>query len=119
MSTKTGRDFVRAIWDNDIDEVKRLAPNYDVNYQDWDFYTALHSACSRNYNELVKVLLSYGADPNLQTGIGQSPLHIAVENRNEELVKILLDAGVDVNLKSISGKTAMDYATNMGWKIDF
>lgn len=46
-------------------------------------------------NDLLRLLLSYGADPN-QRGINDyTPLHMAVGERNALAVQILLDGGAD------------------------
>jgi ankyrin repeat protein len=43
-------------------------------------------------SELVRILLTDGADVNLKAENGRSPLHNAAETGNAEVVKMLLDA---------------------------
>lgn len=46
--------------------------------------------------DLVKKLLTNGADPNVRTKTGtipdfQTPLHLAIVNRHRDVVKVLLE----------------------------
>jgi ankyrin repeat protein len=51
-------------------------------------------------NEIVRLLLARGADPN-QRGINDyTPLHMAVAERNLTAVRVLLDAGADPDLRT-------------------
>lgn len=43
-------------------------------------------------SELVRILLTDGADVNLKAENGRSPLHNAAETGKAEIVKMLLDA---------------------------
>ena len=59
----------------------------------------------------LKLLLNYGANPNLTDSAGRTPLHIAVaEKENQKLVSQLLERGADPRIKDRSGRTAFDYA---------
>jgi ankyrin repeat protein len=50
--------------------------------------------------EIIRLLLSRGADPN-ERGINDyTPLHMAVAERNAMAVQLLLDAGADADLES-------------------
>lgn len=51
-------------------------------------------------NDLLTLLLSFGADPN-QRGLNDwTPLHVAVAGRNLEATRLLLDGGADAALRS-------------------
>jgi ankyrin repeat protein len=48
----------------------------------------------------MKLLLSFGSDPN-QRGINDyTPLHMAVEERNLAAIKLLLENGANANLRT-------------------
>ena len=66
-------------------------------------------------NEVVKLLLEYCADINLQNNTGETALMLASRNSNYtssiETVKLLLENGADVNLKNKDGETALIQAS--------
>lgn len=66
---------------------------------------------------LIKLLLTYGADPNLSYN-NQEPLfsflEIAVLNKDFSIVKLLVDAGSDVNYVDNNGNTALSLAIQIG-----
>ena len=56
--------------------------------------TALHAAVSRGHIQIVKLLLSAGADPNGTAGHrGQTPMQSAYLIRNRDIVNLLREAG--------------------------
>jgi ankyrin repeat protein len=67
-------------------------------------------------DEIIRLLLSFGADPN-QRGINDwTPLHMAVAERNEAAIRILLDAGADRTLRTRIDEydTALESAESAG-----
>jgi len=57
-----------------------------------DGLNALHHCCRAGNLELVKLLVSYGADVRLATRDGWTPLHIAVGAGHQDVVRFLLNA---------------------------
>ena len=89
--------------------------------------TAFLRASQSGDVELMKLLLSRGADPKINTVLNVSALHVAagigwVEGITYEwspqatlaAVKMLLDLGLDVNLQADTGRTAMHGAAHKG-----
>jgi uncharacterized protein len=94
--------------------------------------TPLHAALSHlgrpAYNEVVRVLLANGADPNSRTKEsvptesfmrdcrtkGETPLHRAAAFGSEDQVRLLLDAGAQVDAKDMNGETPLSWAS---WRL--
>ena len=77
--------------------------------------------------ELVRLLLAYGADPNIKSGASETPLLVASgygwidgysQGRSDEerleLIQLLVDLGGDVNWADDTGLTALMVAANYG-----
>ncbi|KAL4939609.1 ankyrin repeat-containing domain protein [Aspergillus oleicola] len=47
--------------------------------------------------ELARILLKYGADPNLDSSPGLTPLVVAIISGNVQMAKYLLEKGADPN----------------------
>ena len=84
----------------------------DSNY----FYltTALMQAASISCVSVAKLLLDYGADPNIKnkegyfTDVGKTALMIALKSSwTGNIVQPLLENGADPNIQDIEGKTAL------------
>ena len=72
-----------------------------IDDTDTDGRTALSWAAAKGDVDAVKVLLEFGANPNICSHRGQSPLQWAGQNPSErcaEIMQALLDHNVDVNL---------------------
>jgi ankyrin repeat protein len=63
--------------------------NANINYQDPDGWTALYTAGIRGQYDAVKVLLSYGADPYIQTNDCKTILQTMKEYNRVECVQII------------------------------
>lgn len=91
----------------------------DVNTRCDDGSSVLNYAAFGN-PEIVKILLAYGANPNLKrTGpsvdwIDDTALITAVRQGRAESVKLLLQAGADPAILSNEGKSIFQYAKERG-----
>jgi WD40 repeat protein len=75
-----------------------------------DATTPLHQAVDEGRSDIVRLLLSQGADVNGRDSDGSTPLHLAASRNNEELVKVLIDKGADVNARDNNGRTPLHLA---------
>ena len=81
-----------------------------------DGFTPLGLAAFFGHQEMVKILLQTGADPNVasKNPLGVLPLHSAMANGSKEIARILIDAGTDVNTANAEGWTPLHYAAHSG-----
>ncbi|OQS02208.1 hypothetical protein THRCLA_21480 [Thraustotheca clavata] len=87
----------------------------NVCEQRWSGVTALHRACEGGHVDVIKFLLSRGADANARAAWGwYSPLHIACRYGNEEAIMILLEHGAIWNQTDKYKATPHKYAVRAG-----
>ena len=73
--------------------------------------TPLVNAAGRQQFDIVKYLLSVGADINSQGGAGRTALHWAVEANNDRLADLLLENGVKTDITDNKGIQGLDLAS--------
>ena len=76
--------------------------------------TPLYDAARVGTPEVVKSIVTFGADPNIATNDGLTPLHQAAARGNLDMVKDLIQAGADVNAIAKNGRTPIFYAAERG-----
>ncbi len=105
--------LVRAIWDENVGEVRRLlAAGEDVNFLDESTETLpLGEAARSGEPELLRTILDAGADPNGRSSGGRTAL-MMLDNEDADagMVRALIAAGAKVNLKDEEGNTALHVA---------
>lgn len=130
--------FFHAVMEGQDFETLRCMLHYraDVNAR-WESETPLFSAIRQHRPRLVRLLLNWGADPNIVNDEDETPLTLAVrqghwgivddllrhdadpdlgdptplmravEMNDLEMVQTLLEAGADVNRSDMEGQTAL------------
>uniref|UniRef100_A0A1X7TCJ6 Uncharacterized protein n=1 Tax=Amphimedon queenslandica TaxID=400682 RepID=A0A1X7TCJ6_AMPQE len=97
------KKLYEAAGEGNINSVQSLlSQGANVTYQDqdhWNEDTPLHIAALRGHNEVVSVLLSNGADPNIKDREGDAALIVSARGGDYETVKVLLDNGADPNIE--------------------
>jgi ankyrin repeat protein len=71
---------------------------------------ALHNAVLEDNAEVVEILLSAEANPNVKTSEDWTPLMMAARGGDPAIVELLLRSGADVGMQNDDGKTALDIA---------
>ena len=82
-----------------------------------DGTSPLHVALTTSNNqEVAKVLIEHGADPNALDKDGQNPLLYALMNGQKEIAEFLIEQGPDPNVSDRDGQTPLHYAATFGYK---
>ncbi|KAJ7319235.1 ankyrin repeat-containing domain protein [Mycena albidolilacea] len=77
--------------------------------------TVLHLAVAdRRDAELTRMLLVYGADPNIKDGTDRTPLQAASLHGDLPIARLLLAHGADPNIKGGEYSTALQAASHAG-----
>ena len=72
--------------------------------------TPLYYAARMGQQDVVKLLIERGADPNWRHRSGMTPLCLAAAKQYSNVVRLLLDAGADPNKKGLWGCTPLSFA---------
>ena len=92
--------------------------NHEVQkfWQDEDDSTPLSMAAKYGHEDVVKLLLGKGADPNKAGRRKWTPLHMAAANRYGPIgvSRILMDRGAMVNTADVDGETPLHSAARNG-----
>lgn len=109
-----------ALWHSADRGLKRTTENLiasreiDLNQVDVNGQGALAQAVINGHDEIVRLLLKWGADPHVRTEEGNTLLMLAVLARDPEIVALLLKREVDVNAQDQVGDTALMMAATAG-----
>ncbi|KAK1329279.1 hypothetical protein QTO34_011460 [Cnephaeus nilssonii] len=108
--------LIKAVKEDDMEQVKQLLEGgADVNFQeDEGGWSPLHNAVQMNNEEMVDLLLRYGANPCLRKRNGTTPFILAGIEGNVRLLKLFLSKGADINERDLHGFTAFMEAAVYG-----
>jgi ankyrin repeat protein len=94
--------------------IAAIRDGVDVNATQGDGTSALHWAVYKVDGELVDMLLSRGASPDVFNRYGSSPLVEAIKVADTTLVDKLIEAGSDIEAPNADGQTALMLAARVG-----
>ena len=92
-----------------LDDIKSIISENPgkINQKDKDGNSFLHLAVRAGNADMVKFLVSKGADVNMKDNYGQTPLQISAHSDNVEVVIPLVSHGAKINIKNAIGKTPL------------
>ncbi|XP_008144268.3 2-5A-dependent ribonuclease [Eptesicus fuscus] len=108
--------LIKAVKEDDMELVKQLLEGgADVNFQEEEWgWSPLHNAVQMNNEDMVDLLLRYGANPCLRKRNGTTPFIVAGIVGNVRLLKLFLSKGADINERDLHGFTAFMEAAVYG-----
>ncbi len=109
--------LVRAARRGDADEVARLATagaDLDALDPGWNHWTPLQHAVHTRHPVVVRVLLDWGAQPDIRTQDNPSALFMAADDEDPTMLKMLLGAGADPRIAGPGGRTPLTQAVSGG-----
>ncbi|KAF2111938.1 hypothetical protein BDV96DRAFT_498386 [Lophiotrema nucula] len=89
-------------------------PRANINAVEVREKTPLHLAAAHGKEDIVGLLLDFGADIKARSDGSWTPLHNACENGNIRNVKALLAAGAEINARLLNGMTPLHVAAQTG-----
>ena len=109
--------FHEAVSSKDILRVQFLVEQNEKQFHvddiDEDGITALQRCCFTGPLKLVQLLVTYGADLNIQDKEGWSVIHAATVARNHAIMRYLIAMGAEVALQNDQGELALDLARDL------
>ena len=72
-----------------------------------EYGTALHSAVQGEHTEVVRILLTRGANPHILDDWKQAPLHRTSQHRRDAVARMLTDYGADAHARDHLGRTPL------------
>lgn len=82
-----------------------ISDGIDIDAQDDNGQSALHSAVEWNDLEATRILLNFNPNINIMNKYNETPLYIAIRKDNLEIVKLLLEHNALPNIVSVFGTT--------------
>ena len=85
-----------------------LKKKININNQDiTNGLSALHQIVIKNKIDIVKLLINYGANINIQDYYGNTAIHYCISEENIEILQLLLQYDPNLNLIDIDGNTPL------------
>lgn len=85
-----------------------------ANSVGWHGLTPLHQAALKSNQELVDLLLEYGANVNRPNAYGETPLHLACQAASVKFIHKFLEIGAELRAEDSAGRTCIHHAAKSG-----
>ena len=112
--TTLAQDLGSAIVSGDLGTVQQIIEADEkgklLNKKAIDDWMPLHLAVIYDRRDILEYLLSRGADPNVEDGLGLTPLLQAVKLHDMDVAKLLMTNGANPQAATKAGNTALHFA---------
>ncbi|KAJ7388702.1 hypothetical protein OS493_036141 [Desmophyllum pertusum] len=104
------------ILNDKISDLKQLlqADPKCANSVGWHGLTPLHQAALKSNQELVDLLLQFGANVNQPNAYGETPLHLACQAASLTFLHKFLEIGAELRAEDSAGRTCIHHAAKSG-----
>ncbi|KAF2678929.1 hypothetical protein K458DRAFT_480562 [Lentithecium fluviatile CBS 122367] len=89
-------------------------PRANINAVEMKEKTPLHLAVAHGRDDIVELLIHYGANVKARSDGGWTPLHNACQQGSVKVVRMLMAAGADINARVLNGNTPLHEAALAG-----
>jgi ankyrin repeat protein len=110
------QEIIQTTKESNLEKIKGLLEKDPglVNFKDKRNCTPLHYASSRGKIEIVKYLISKGADLSARDVDGDTPLHWAATDGHLDIIKLLIGKGADFDSRNNRNKPPFYWAVVRG-----
>lgn len=108
--------FHQAVYYGDLNKIKELVGKNKelLNAKDDQGFRPLHIAVIEGYSEIVRYLVSSGADINGKGMYGFAAIHLSIKYNKADIIKLLLNLKADPGIKTDRGNTPLHNAAYRG-----
>jgi ankyrin repeat protein len=106
-------EFLRQL--EDLPAFDSRGPVKDVNAKGLLSETPLHVAAIQGRLDVVRALVSAGAELNAQAEHNYTPLHEAIEQEHRDVARFLIEAGAKLDVANADGVTPQQMLDWHGW----
>lgn len=85
----------------------RTKMNFTIDGMDHKGMTCLMKAAINNFEDIVRILINFGANPRLQNEKGDTALSLACINENFQICERLIISKADINQMDPMGRTPL------------
>lgn len=103
IMNKINLQFFTACTLGNISTIKKLIDKIDIDK--YNYRTPLMVAALNGHYDIVKLLIKYGANVNIQDTAGFTALHLSVEHN--KITSLLIDTGANINQQNNAGDTPL------------